>query len=107
MRIFRWLVRVCSLVFLAFQAASLSGESWPVMLSTPDKIGLIVWALILCGMVLAWRSEGGGGFIIITGFIIQVALHPDVLTIWTMWVAPAIGGLFVISWAMSEGHWSR
>ena len=107
MRIFRWLVRVCSLLFLAFQVMSVAGEPWPVMLSTPDTIDLVVWGMILLGMVLAWRSEGGGGFVVIAGFIIQVALHPDVLLVWSMWIAPAIGALFVFSWAMSEGQWSR
>ncbi|RPH33330.1 hypothetical protein EHM92_08280 [bacterium] len=107
MRIFRWLVRLCSLLFLGFQLASFAGEPWSAMLSTPDTINLVVWGFILIGMVLAWKSEGGGGFVIIAGFIIQVAFQPGVLTMWTMWIAPAIGGLFVISWAMSEGQWSR
>jgi len=107
MRIFRWVVRLCSLVFLAFLASSFAGETWPAMIGTPERVDLIVWGSILLGMILAWKSEGGGGFVIIAGFIVQVALRPDVLTMWSMWIAPAIGGLFVISWAMSEGHWSR
>lgn len=107
MRIFRWLVRVCSLLFLAFQVMSVADEPLPAMLNTPDTINLLVWGMILFGMVLAWRSEGGGGFVIISGFIVQVALRPDVLLVWTMWIAPAIGALFVFSWAMSEGQWSR
>lgn len=107
MRIFRWVVRLCSLLFLAFQLASFAGEQWPSVLSTPEKINLVVWGTIFLGMALAWKSEGGGGFVIVAGFIIQVALHPGVLTIWTMWIAPVIGTLFVISWAMSEGQWSR
>src|SRR5512140_2715546 len=107
MRLFRWLVRFCSLLFLAFQITSFAGEQWPSVLSTSNEINLVVWGIILLGMALAWKSEGGGGFVIIAGFIVQVALHPAVLTNWTMWIAPAIGGLFVISWALSEGQWSR
>ena len=106
MRIFRWLVRVCSILFLAYQVALFAGEPLPSILTTPDGINLVVWSFILIGMILAWKSEGGGGFVVIAGFIIQVAFHPGILTMWTMWIAPAIGGLF-ISWAMSEGQWSR
>ncbi len=107
MRIFRWLVRLSSLLFLAFLVSSLAGGTWPAMTNTPDSVDLIVWCAILLGMMLAWKSEGGGGFVVISGFILQVAIRPDILTIWSMWIAPAIGALFVISWAMSEGQWTR
>jgi hypothetical protein len=107
MRIFRWLIRIGSLLFLAFHAADIAGDAWPAMLSTADKVNLVVSGIILLGMILAWKSEGLGGFVVITGFIVQAALHPDTLTVWAMWIAPAIGCLFVVYWAMSEGQVSR
>lgn len=107
MRIFRWLVRICSLLFIAFHLSSFLAESWPMDLGTPDKLNLVLWGIIILGMLVAWKSEGLGGFIIIAGFIIQVALHPGVLSMWGMWIAPAIGALFIFSWAISEGQWSR
>ncbi len=107
MRIFRWFTRICSLLFIGFQLLSFIGESFPAMLSTSDQIKLAVWTIILLGMLVAWYSEGMGGFIIVAGFIIQVASNPEVLTMWPMWVAPAIGTLYVFSWAMSEGQWAR
>ncbi len=107
MKVFRWAVRLCSLFFLAFQMTAFEDFQWPAILTTPDTTNLILWGVILLGMALAWMSEGGGGFLIIAGFIIQVAFHPDMIRVWTAWIAPAIGGLFIISWATREEQWSR
>jgi hypothetical protein len=107
MRAFRWLVRVCSFLFLVFQVASLVGEPWAAALLIPDRVNLVVWGIVLLGMALGWMWEGSGGFVVLVAFIVQVALYPDILKIHTMWLAPAIGALFIISWAMSEGGVSR
>lgn len=107
MKLFRWVVRICSVLFIAFHVSSVLADSWPVALSMQDQINLVVWGIILLGMLLAWKAEGMGGFVVISGFVIQVALHPAVLSMWGMWVAPAIGTLFVISWALTEERISR
>jgi hypothetical protein len=97
MKTFRWFVRILSLPYILLHVISFSAEGLSPGLSRMDLIKLALWALILLGMVLAFKWERFGGGMIVGGFLIQVGLNPAILGLWPMWIAPGIGVLFLVS----------
>jgi hypothetical protein len=102
MNVIRWIARTLSVLILAFHIASFLGDRSSVTLTAMDTIKLILWAIILLGMIIAWKWEGIGGLIIIGGFIIQGIINPIIFSAWVMWIAPFTGILFLIYWTQSR-----
>ena len=96
----RWTARILG-TFLVFGCVSIGiGEGMPNPLMVPVTIQVmfLAFALILIGMVEAWRWELAGGFTSLVGwcvFIIGLAISPRGLTVGA--VVLAVPGLLYLA----------
>ena len=97
MNLLRWTARTLSILVILYHILSFLGDiRSSVTLTTLDKTDFALWAIILLGMLVAWKWEVAGGLIIIGGFLIQAILNPLILSTAPMWIAPFIGMLFLV-----------
>lgn len=98
----RWFARSLTIFVIAFHLLSFFGDRYSSSLTMLDITKLVLWGIILTGMVVAWKSERIGGFMIIGGTVVQMLINPQSLQMWAMWIAPIIGALFLFCWAKSQ-----
>lgn len=70
--IFRWTARVVGIVLVGFILLLAIGEGVPNPFAQPwvVQIGLLALALVLFGILLAWRWEFSGGIMSLAGWVL-------------------------------------
>ena len=101
-KVLRWTARTLTIFVIAFHLLSFLGDRYSSSLTTLDIVKLVLWGIILAGMIVAWKWERIGGFMIIGGTVVQTVINPQILLMWAMWIAPIIGVLFLICWAKTR-----
>jgi hypothetical protein len=104
-KVMRWIARIISLLFilatLFFFMAEEVFRDHPR--TVPLPIGpLVMGALLLVGLGLAWKWELVGALIALVGFIGVSIVNPDALTkaAWYIFAVPPI--LFLLCWWWSK-----
>jgi len=95
--IFRWIVRICSVLIITFHVLSFIGDQTFGNLTALDKIKLLLWCIVLFGMVIAWIYEMFGAIVIIGASVIQLIVSPLLMTSWFFWIVYFVAILFLFS----------
>ena len=72
--IFRWIARVIGIVLIGFTFLIAIGEGMPNLFTQPwvVQIGFLALALLLLGILLAWRWELPGGIMSLAGWVLFI-----------------------------------
>jgi hypothetical protein len=72
--IFRWIARVIGAVVIGLTLLIAIGEGVPNLFAQPFvvQIGFLALALLLLGILLAWRCELPGGIVSLAGWILFI-----------------------------------
>jgi hypothetical protein len=96
----RWTARILGtltfLMFLAFVFGE--GPPNPFKITNTEKLQFFGMIALFCGLVLAWKWEGLGGFLSVAGFVLLAALGRSHLTMWAFCLPAAIGLVHTICW---------
>lgn len=100
-KVVRWIARIISLLFilitLFFFMAEEVFRDQPRTTSLPI-VSLVLGALLLVGLGLAWKWELVGALIALVGFIGVSIVNPDALTKPLWYIIPATAILFLLCW---------
>jgi hypothetical protein len=72
--IFRWIARVVGILLVGLTLTLAIGEGMPNVLTQPlvIQIGFLALALVLLGILFAWRWELVGGIVSLVGWVLFV-----------------------------------
>ena len=107
--VIRWTARILGSLFLAFVLFFLiaytfgSDESGEGFRSTGEFITFLFFPIsTVIGLGLAWKWEGLGGFITVSGMVGLFSMRPDLLASPYMLVPAIPGILYGIYWQMTR-----
>ncbi|MBN2636423.1 MAG: hypothetical protein JXR61_09140 [Prolixibacteraceae bacterium] len=105
-KIFRWILRVFSGLLIAFFLLMFIGESLSSKssdpMSTNSILQLLLMAIGLTGLGLAWKWELTGGSIALAAFIGLGIINPTTLKVILLLLYPVTAALFIVLWAISK-----
>ncbi len=103
-KIFRWVLRVLSGIFILFFLVMFIGETLDSTnsLSTNSIIQLSLGGIGLIGLGLAWKWELTGGIIALAAYFVLAIVNPDTLQFSLLLLYPATAILFIVLWAISR-----
>jgi len=103
-KIFRWVLRVLSGIFILFFLVMFIGETLDSTnpLSTNSIIQLSLMGIGLIGLGLAWKWELTGGIIALAAYVVLAIINPDTLQFSLLLLYPATAILFIVLWAISR-----
>ena len=106
-KIFRWVLRVLSGLFIVFFLFMFIGEAFfgenpgkPI--STNDILQLSAMGISIIGLGLAWKWELIGGIIALVAFVALVFINPNVINPSLLYIVPITAILFIVFWAISR-----
>jgi hypothetical protein len=72
--IFRWIARVMGAVLIGLTLILAIGEGMPNLFTQPFliQLGFLALALVLSGILLAWRWEFSGGILSLIGWVLFI-----------------------------------
>ncbi len=107
--IFRWILRVLSVIFIVFFLFMFIGETFfqddsfsPKPMSTNSIIQILLIMIGLAGLALAWKWELTGGIIALAAYIVLAIVNPVVLQPTLLLIYPVVAILFIVLWAISR-----
>ena len=100
-KIFRWTLRVLSIVIILFSLIMFFGQN-SGDLSTNAILQLSITGIGLIGFGLAWKWELTGGIIALVAYLVLAIINSIVLSFSLVLIWPAIAILFIVLWAISR-----
>ena len=107
--IIHWTARIIGTLlalFMLFMAQELiHGPSFS-SLSGDDQMKLIGNAVMVLGVLLAWKWAGWGGIMVIVGYAANARASQELIRP-ILWIFPAVAVLFLTSWYLRRSERSR
>ncbi|MDX2442780.1 MAG: hypothetical protein QNK30_03160 [Bacteroidales bacterium] len=107
--IFRWTLRVLSILFVVFFLLMFIGDTFfqpessnREPMSTDSIIQLSLMGIGFIGLGLAWKWEFAGGIIALAAYIGLAVIFPDTREFPLLLIYPATAVLFIVLWAISN-----
>ena len=102
MKLPRLIARIMSAIIVVFASIMFIGETTESNkrvtsepLTSNALLQLILFAIGLSGLIIAWKWEKLGGIISLLAFILIFIVNPDAL-LWPMFIFPANAILFIV-----------
>ena len=103
-KIFRWTLRILSLIFILFFLVMFIGETMDSTnpLSSNAILQVSLMGIGLMGFGLAWKWELWGGIIALAAYFVLAIVNPETLQFSLLLLYPATAILFIVLWAISR-----
>jgi len=106
-KVIRWIARVISILMILLTLFFFTAEE--IFRDHPRTeplpiVSLVLGALLLIGLGLAWKWEFLGALISLVGFIGVMIVNPDTWTKPAMYLFPVLAVLFLLCWWQSKSH---
>lgn len=104
LKVIRWMIRIFALVIVLFGLPFYFGYGNPIPFTNPsyklyDNLWLVIFPLMFIGLILGWKNEKIGGFLItipiLIGFTISMLLGQGIAI--HMLIPLSIGILYLIT----------
>lgn len=79
----------------------------PFSLTLNEAITFFSFVVMLTGLIVAWRLEGIGGLVVLSGYLVFALINPFSLSGGVIAIFPLTGALFVIFWRIDEKRKQR
>jgi hypothetical protein len=103
-RVVRWIARawgsLLALMVLVFTAGE--GLPSPARLTAPERLMFVALAIMVFGLIAAWKWEGFGGVLILIGYGLFAVADRRVLVRGLFSLFPIAGLLFLFCWWRSR-----
>ena len=108
-KIFRRTLRIMSVLFIVFFLLMFIGETFfqdeafkLKPMSTNSIIQLLLFAVSMIGLVLAWKWELWGGILSLVAIAVLAFVNPNVLDFPLLLIYPLTALLFIVLWAIDR-----
>ena len=109
-KIFRWTLRILSAIFIVFFLMMFIGETFfqdeafkPKPMSANSILQVLIIAISLVGLALAWKWELWGGILSLVAFAALAIVNPNVLDFPLLLIYPVTAILFIVIWVIDRG----
>jgi len=109
-RIFRRTLRIMSAIFIVFFLLMFIGETFfqdeafnPEPMGANSILQLLLFAVSMIGLVLAWKWELWGGILSLVALAVLAIVNPKVLDFPLLLIYPLTALLFIVLWAIDRG----
>ena len=98
----RWTGRVLGVLLLQFFLVIAVGEgvTLPSFLNPYEKPGLVAVAIMVIGLIIAWKWEEWGGLMVIGGYIFLAIIKQRLMMGWAFGFFPIAATLCLMSWLL-------
>lgn len=96
----RWVARMLSIILVLFFGFMVSAHFFGGQEEPPRAATTLAIAVMLSGLIVAWKWEVVGGILILGGYAFSALLAPPVLRAWPYALCLLAGVLFLVSWFM-------
>lgn len=109
------IVRIIGTILLFLLAMFLFGQGLPSLATISPVEALLIGSLVLMlgGLALAWKWEGVGAILVLSGFagfwLVSLAMNGGLWMNWSILLIPAVGAYFLFDWLWQTGRleWKR